>query len=279
LTVLIITSIINNERYYKYQSELKMAQQLGKRFENKIVLITGGNSGMGFTTAKRIVDEGGQVIITGRDPESLKRAQAELGPKSEAIRADVSSLQEIDQLFSQIKTKYGRIDALFANAGIAIFNPVEDVTEEIFDNLFDVNVKGVYFTLQKAIPLMSAGAAVVLNASVVSSKGSATNSVYAATKAAVRSMARTFSASYALKGIRFNVISPGPIETPIWGREGGGIPAEALSGVKKAVAETTALKRYGTTDEIAPAVAFLLSSESTYIVGVELFVDGGYTQL
>ncbi|MNT21527.1 Levodione reductase [compost metagenome] len=234
---------------------------------------------MGFATAKRIVDEGGQVIITGRDTESLKRAQMELGSKAEAIRADVSSLKEIDQLFTQIKNKYGRIDGLFANAGIAVFNQVEDVTEEIFDQLFDVNVKGVYFTLQKAVPLMSAGGAVVLNASVAASKGSATGSVYGATKAAVRSLARSFSASYALKGIRFNVVSPGPIETPIWGREGGGIPAEALSTVKQAVADTTALKRYGTTDEIAPAVAFLLSAESTYIIGAELLVDGGYTQL
>jgi NAD(P)-dependent dehydrogenase (short-subunit alcohol dehydrogenase family) len=256
-----------------------MDQKIGKRFEGKIVLITGGNSGMGFTTAKRIVAEGGQVIITGRNPESLKIAQMELGTKAEAIRADVSNLKEIDQLFTQIKTKYGRLDGLFANAGIAVFSPVEEVTEESFDNLFDVNVKGVFFTLQKAIPLMSKGSAVVLNASVAASSGSATGSVYGATKAAVRSLARSFSASYALQGIRFNVVSPGPIETPIWGREGGGIPAEALSTVKDVVAEKTALKRYGTTEEIAPAVAFLLSPESTYIVGAELLVDGGYTQL
>lgn len=247
------------------------------RFNGKVVLVTGGNSGMGFTTAKRIVQEGGRVIITGRDEKTLKQAQLELGANAEAIRADVSNLKEIDSLMSTIKTKYGHLDGLFANAGIANFQPIEAVTEADFDQLFNTNVKGVYFTLQKAAPLMAKGGAIVVNASVVASRGGDGVSVYAATKAAVRSMARTFSSSLLPRGVRVNAVSPGPIETPIWGR--GGLPAGAVEGTKKAFAEANPMGRYGTTDEISAAVTFLLSSESSYIVGTELTVDGGMNQL
>lgn len=251
---------------------------MSKRFSGKIVLVTGGNSGMGFTTAKQIVQEGGTVIITGRDSATLQKAQQELGSNCEAIRADVSQFKDLDDLYSKIKAKYGRIDALFANAGIAKFAPITEVTEEFFDSIFNINVKGVYFTLQKAIPLLSPGASVVLNASVVASKGSPNTSVYSATKAAVRSMARTFSAEFVSRGIRFNVISPGPIETPIWDRPMG-LPAEAVAATKKAITDSNPMKRYGTQDEIASAITFLLSSDSTYILGAELLVDGGVSQL
>ncbi|MFS4459158.1 SDR family oxidoreductase [Bdellovibrio sp. HCB2-146] len=251
---------------------------MGQRFAGKTILVTGGNSGIGFATAKRIVSEGGKVIITGRDPQTLKQAQMELGPNAEAIQADVSRLSEIDSMYAQIKNKYGHIDGLFANAGIAKFNPVEAVSEAEYDQLFDVNVKGVFFTMQKAIPLLSKGSSVVVNASVAGSTGSATSTVYSATKAAVRSMARTFSGACLEKGIRFNVVSPGPIETPIWNRPGT-IPGEAVAQTKQAVAEKVPLKRYGTVDEVTGPIVFLLSNESTYILGAELFVDGGSTQL
>jgi len=252
---------------------------MAQRFEGKTVLITGGNSGMGFTTAKRIINEGGRVIITGRDPKTLDQAQKELGNKAEAIRADSSNLKDIDTLFAHIKQKYGHLDALFANAGIAKFGAIEEVTEKAFDTLFDVNVKGVFFTLQKAIPLLGPGSSVLLNASVAGSKGMASSSVYGATKAAVRSLARTFSGAFVDRGIRFNAISPGPIDTPIWSRPEGGIPAEAVAATKESIAEGNPMKRYGTTEEIAAAITFLLSSESSYILGAELFVDGGLTQL
>lgn len=250
---------------------------MAQRFVDKTVLITGGNSGMGFTTAKRIISEGGRAIITGRDPKTLKQAQQELGSRAEAIQADVGKLREIDSLFERVKQKYRKIDALFANAGVAKFAPVEQVTEEDFDTLFDINVKGVYFTLQKAIPLLAPGASVVLNASQAASRGRPQSSVYSATKAAVRSMARTFSAAFVSKEIRFNVISPGPIETPIWDR--GGIPSEAVAAIKQAIAESNPMKRYGTSEEVAAAITFLLSPESTYIMGIELLVDGGMNQL
>ncbi len=179
---------------------------------------------------------------------------------------------------SGIKQEYGKIDRLFANAGVAKFALVEEITETDFDNLFNINVKGVYFTLQKAMPLLSDGSSVVVNASVAGSLGGETSSVYAATKAAVRSMARTFSSAYLSRGIRFNAVSPGPIETPIWNRTGG-IPPEAVEGTKKAIAESNPMKRYGTLDEVCAVVTFLLSPESTYMLGAEIVVDGGRTQL
>lgn len=248
------------------------------RFNGKTILITGGNSGIGYATAKRIVSEGGRVIITGRDLKTLEQAQRELGSQSEAIRADVGKLQEIETLMSTIKQRYGKIDGVFANAGIAKFTTIEAVTEEDFDMLFAINVKGVFFTLQKVMPLLAEGSSVVLNASVTASKGSPTSAVYGATKAAVRNMARNFSAAYLERRIRFNVVSPGPIETPIWNRPHS-FPAGHEDAVKLAVAAQNPLKRYGTKDEVTAAIAFLLSPESTYILGAELLVDGGVTQL
>jgi NAD(P)-dependent dehydrogenase (short-subunit alcohol dehydrogenase family) len=247
-----------------------------KRFEGKTILVTGGNSGMGFATAKRIVEEGGRVIITGRDKTTLEQAQKELGTKGEAIQADVSRLGDLDRLYAHIKEKYGKIDGLFANAGVAEFTPISAVTEEEFDRQFNINVKGVFFTLQKAIPLLNSGASVLLNASVTGSRGGDSSSVYSATKAAVRSMARTFAREHIAQGLRFNAISPGPIDTPIWN---GGIAREHITARKEMVAQANPLKRYGTVDEITSAIVFLLSPESTYILGAELFVDGGMNQL
>jgi NAD(P)-dependent dehydrogenase (short-subunit alcohol dehydrogenase family) len=249
-----------------------------KRFTNKTILITGGNSGIGFATAQRIVAEGGRVIITGRDRKTLEAAKQELGKQAEFIQADVGRLSEIDVMFEHIKDKNYKLDGLFANAGIAKFMPIDQVTETDFDSLFDINVKGLFFTLQKAIPYLSQGSSVVLNASVAGSRGGVESCVYGATKAAVRSLARTFSSSYVAKGIRFNAVSPGPIETPIWGRLGGLTP-DAVDATKQKMADSTPIKRNGTADEVAATVAFLLSSESSYILGAEIFVDGGKNQI
>ncbi len=251
---------------------------MGQRFNGKTVLITGGNSGIGFATAKQIVTEGGKVIITGRDAQTLKQAQQELGPAAEAFQADVGKLLEIEGLFAKIKQKHTRLDGVFANAGVAKFTPATQVTEEEFDTIFDINVKGVYFTLQKSLPFLGQGSSVVINSSVTGSQGGSAISVYGATKAAVRSFARTFSTEFVSQGIRFNVISPGPIETPIWSRPGSLAP-EAVEATKKAIAEQNPMKRYGTPAEAAATVTFLLSSESSYTLGSELFVDGGLTQL
>jgi NAD(P)-dependent dehydrogenase (short-subunit alcohol dehydrogenase family) len=252
---------------------------MAARFSGRTILITGGNSGIGLGTAQRIVHEGGRVIITGRDATTLKKACEQLGAdKAEAIQVDVSRLSDIDRLAEIVRSKYGTIDGLFANAGVAVFQPIELTTEKDFDFQFDVNVKGVFFTLQKIVPLLKPGSAVLLTSSVAGSIGSAVSAVYGATKAAVRSMGRTFSGAYVSKGLRFNVLSPGPIETPIWDRPGGLSP-EAVETIKKTLTEANPMKRYGTVEEAAAAAAFLLSSESSYIIGVELFVDGGVTQL
>lgn len=252
---------------------------MSQRFEGRTILITGGNSGIGFATARQIVREGGKVIITGRDEKTLKAAQHELGVYADAIRADVGRLDEIDGLMKQIQQTHGKIHGVFANAGVAKFIPVEKVTEADFDYMFDVNVKGAFFTLQKAIPLLVDHSSVVLNSSVAGSRGGTASSVYGATKAAVRALARTFASSFVDRDIRFNVVSPGPIETPIWGRDAGQIPAAAIEETKLKMAESTPMKRNGTPEEVAAAVCFLLAPESSYILGAELFVDGGKNQI
>jgi NAD(P)-dependent dehydrogenase (short-subunit alcohol dehydrogenase family) len=242
-----------------------------QRFAGRVVLVTGGNSGIGLAAAQRLASEGAQVVITGRDRSKLERAVKEIGPSAFGIAADVSRLDELDRLYRQIKEKYGRLDGVFANAGIAMMEQVEEVTEQSFDTLMNTNLRGTFFTLQKAIPLLGQGAAMVVNASVADTTGSPFFSVYGATKAAVRSLARTFSASLIERGIRVNVVSPGPIETPIW----EGIDAEQ----KRTIAQANPSKRLGTPEEVAAAVAFLLAPESSYIVGAELYVDGGMTQI
>ncbi|BDA80553.1 oxidoreductase [Leptospira kobayashii] len=245
------------------------------RFKDKVILITGGNSGIGLSTAKRLASEGAKVAITGRDKDALDKAVKELGSNSLGIVADVTKLEDLDRMYITIKEKYGKLDGIFANAGTAAFIPISDITEESYDQLMNTNVKGVYFTLQKAIPYLLPGSAIVLNASVVASKGNAGTSVYAATKAAVRSMARTFSGELSQKNIRVNVVSPGPIETPLWKRGMTPVPDEALARIAQGVP----IKRFGTEEEIAASVAFLLSEDSTYIYGVELNVDGGTSQI
>jgi len=241
------------------------------RFVGKVILVTGGNSGIGLATAKRLVAEGAQVIVTGRDGEKLKKAVEELGNKAEGIVADVSKLSDLDSLYAQITAKHGLLNGLFANAGVAVLEPLEQVSEASINTMMETNFRGTFFTLQKAIPLFSKGAAVVLNASVTDSKGQPAMAGYAATKAAVRSMARSFSSHLLPRQVRVNVVSPGPIDTAIW----NGVDAAGLA----ARAALVPAKRFGTAEEVAGAVAYLLSDESAYTIGAELFVDGGIAQI
>ena len=247
------------------------------RLSEKIALVTGGNSGIGLATAKAFVREGAKVIITGRNQETLDKAAAELGGETLVIEGDVSDLGHLDDVASQIKEKFGRLDIVFANAGVAIPTPLADITEEHFDMHFNINVKGLLFTIQKSLPLLSDGASVILNASVVKDKGFPGLSVYSATKGAVRTLARTLTAELAGQGIRVNSISPGPIETPIYDRMG--LPQAAQEEFGQSIMGQVPLGRFGVPDEIANAAVYLASDESKYTAGIDLPVDGGLAQV
>ena len=250
---------------------------MAKRFAGKTVVVTGGNSGIGLATAKLFHEEGARVAISGRDQKTLDEAVKAIGEGTLAVKADVSKLADIDKLYAQVTAKFGKIDALFANAGIAKFAPAGDSGEQLFDETFDINVKGLYFTLQKALPHLNDNAGIVLNASVVGTKGYAGASVYSATKAAVRSLARTFAAELVDRGIRVNVVSPGPIETPILGRSG--MPQAAQDAFAAGIKTRVPMKRRGTPEEVGHAVVFLAGNEASYITGVDLNVDGGMGQI
>jgi len=247
------------------------------RFKDKVAVVTGGNSGIGLATARAYVREGAKVAITGRSDATLKAAQKELGPDVLAIKADFSKVAEIASAMDRIKERFGRIDALFVNAGIGKFVPFEEVTEEFFDETMATNLKGAFFTVQKAVPLFSKGAAVVLNASINAHLGMPGSTVYGASKAAVVNLAKTLSADLLSRGVRVNVVSPGPISTPILDRMG--LPEEATRQIKDNITQQVPLKRFGHPDEIAAAVLYLSSSESTYVLGTELVVDGGMIEL
>ena len=246
-------------------------------FENKVVVITGGNSGIGLATAKELLRRGAQVVISGRDEKSLAEASVAIGGNTLAVRADVSKIAEIENLFAKVKERFAGIDILFANAGVAKFSPVQDATEAHFDEIMDINFKGAFFTVQKALPLLRDGGAVIFNPSVVDQKGWAGTSVYSASKAALRSLTRTLAAELVGRRIRVNAVAPGPISTPIYGRMG--MPADALDQFASGIMAQVPMKRFGDPDEIAKAVAFLASEEASYITGVELNIDGGLGQL
>jgi NAD(P)-dependent dehydrogenase (short-subunit alcohol dehydrogenase family) len=243
------------------------------KLEGKIALITGGNSGIGLATAKQFVHEGAYVFITGRREPELARAVKEIEKNVTGVQGDVSNLGDLDRLFAQIKREKGRLDIVFANAGGAKFAPLGQITEEQYDALFNINVKGLLFTVQKALPLMADGASIILNASIVASKGLPDWSVYSATKAAVRSFARTWTTDLKDRRIRVNAVSPGFSDTPPWHS------IEAAEERMKVIANSVPLGRFGTPDEIAKAVVFLASDDSSYITGTELFVDGGFAQV
>ncbi len=247
------------------------------KLNQKIALVTGGNSGIGLATAKLFKDEGAKVIITARSNETYEKAKKEYGAHFDIVQADVSKVADLDRLYAHIKDKYGKLDVLFANAGVALFAPTTSIDPDFFDNQFNTNVKGLYFTVQKALPLLAKGSTVVLNASVVSVKGFAGASVYSATKAAVRSFARSWTGEIPVQDVRFNVLSPGPIETPIYSKMG--MPAQDLDGFTAHMASTTPIKRFGTADEMAKVALFLASDDSSYIAGAEIFADGGAGQV
>jgi len=248
-----------------------------RKLEEKIALVTGGNSGIGLATAKQFVNEGAYVFITGRRQPELDAAVMEIGRNVTAVRSDVSKLSDLDRLFDQIKSEKGRLDILFANAGIAKYAKLGEITEELLDSIFDINVKGVVFTVQKALPLMPNGASIILNASIVGSKGLPANSVYSATKAAIRSFARTWTTDLRERRIRVNAISPGTIDTP--GLHQLFASGDAGKERAKTIQTSIPLGRLGMPDEIAKAVVFLASDDASYITGVELFVDGGFAQV
>jgi NAD(P)-dependent dehydrogenase (short-subunit alcohol dehydrogenase family) len=247
------------------------------KLEEKIALVTGGNGGIGLATAKQFVNEGAYVFITGRRAPELDRAVKEIGRNVTGVQGDASKLGDLDRLFAQIKREKGKLDIVFANAGVARYAPLGSITEEFYDSIFDINVKGVLFTVQKALPLLRDGASIILNASIVASKGFSSNSVYSATKAAVRSFARTWTTDLKDRRIRVNAISPGTIDTP--GLSDLVASSEVGEQRKKMISDTVPLGRFGTADEIAKAVVFLASHEASYITGIELFVDGGIAQV
>ena len=248
-----------------------------KRLEGKVAVVTGGNSGIGLASARRLREEGAQVVITGRDRRTLDAAAVAIGAGTVALQSDASKLEDIERLFSEVESKVGKIDILFANAGIARFAPYSASQAAMFDELFATNVKGVYFTLQKAIPHLNDGASVILNTSVAGSKGAENMGIYAATKAAVRSFARTAAAELKERSIRVNAVAPGPVATPIFGRSG--LSEEQVDGFKAGISSRVPLGRIGRPEEIAGAVAFLASEDASYITGVELNVDGGMANL
>lgn len=246
-----------------------------KRFEGKVAMVTGGNSGIGLAAAKAFAREGAQVAVTGRDEGTLKNAEKEIGSGALAIRADAARIADLDAAMAKVRDQFKRIDALFVNAGIGKFVPIAEVTEAMFDEIVTINLKGAFFTVQKALPLMARGSAVVLNASINAHIGLPGTTVYGATKAAVVNMAKTMSADLAERGIRVNAVSPGPVETPIFGR--AGISSEQSRQTKEWLQNQTLVKRMAQPEEIAEAVLYLSSDVSSFVVGAELIIDGGMT--
>ncbi|HSS45517.1 MAG TPA: glucose 1-dehydrogenase [Thermoanaerobaculia bacterium] len=247
------------------------------KLEGKIAVITGGNSGIGLATAQRFVAEGAYVFITGRSQSELDAAVNQIGKNVTAVQGDVSNLADLDRFYATVKQQKGRLDVLFANAGIGEFAPLGAITEEHFDKTFNINVKGLLFTVQKALPLLKDGGSVILNASIVSSTGWPAVSIYSASKAAVRSFARTFTTDLRDRKIRVNAVSPGVIPSPGYRR--AGLTEEQIKQFVESRVDKIPLGRPGTLDEVAEAVTFLASDESSYITGIELVVDGGMTQV
>jgi len=248
-----------------------------KRLEGKVAVVTGGNSGIGLASAKRLQEEGARVAIAGRSKKTLDEAVKTIGNGVLAVQADVAKHADVDKLYAEVLKKLGKIDILFVNAGVAKFAPFAETSESLYDEQFDINIKGAYFTIQKALSLLNDGASIILNTSVADRKGMAGTSAYSATKAALRSLARTAAAELASRGIRVNTVAPGPIVTPILGRTG--LTKEAVDEFTKGVVTKVPMKRFGQPEEVAGVVAFLASQDASYITGEEINVDGGMGQI
>lgn len=248
-----------------------------QKLEGKVAVITGGSSGIGLATAQLFADEGAHVFITGRRQNELDAAVKQIGKSATGVQGDASNLADLDRLYSVVKEQKGHIDVLFANAGVGAFAPLGAISEEHFDRVFRINVKGVVFTVQKALPLIRDGGSIIMNASVVSLKGVPAFSVYSATKAAVRSFARAWTMDLKDRKIRVNVVSPGPIDTPIY--ETHSESKEETEQTKARFASLVPLGRMGRADEVAKAALFLGSDDSSFVTGIELFVDGGMGQI
>jgi NAD(P)-dependent dehydrogenase (short-subunit alcohol dehydrogenase family) len=259
------------------QSIITNVREDAMKLEGKVALVTGGNSGIGLATAKLFSQEGARVIIVGRDRATLNEAALAIGGDVLALQADVGELKQIDQLYRAITEKFGKLDVLFANAGIGRFASLEDTTEAIYDEVFAINLKGLYFTVQKAVSHLNDNASIILNTSFLSELGYAGTSVVSASKAAVRSLAKTFSAELVERGVRVNAVSPGAIATPFHSRTG--LSEEAVATNAQKFLSQIPMKRFGTPEDIAKAVLFLSTSDSSYILGAEIAVDGGISQL
>jgi NAD(P)-dependent dehydrogenase (short-subunit alcohol dehydrogenase family) len=247
---------------------------LGPRFLGKVAAVIGGNSGIGLATAKAFAAEGARVVITGRDPDTLRSAAREIGHDAVSHRCDIADLRQIEALFARLRADHDRIDVLFVNAGVGAFLPIEAVTEADWDHIQGINLKGVFFTVQHALPLLSKGASIVLTGSIGALKGLPTGSVYAASKAGLRALGRSFAAELVGRGIRVNVVSPGPVETPIIHRTGG-LPPEAVPALREQMIANTPMHRMGAPEEVAAAVLFLASDAAAFVTGIDFLVDGG----
>ena len=247
------------------------------QLNGKTALITGGSTGIGLATAIRLANDGARVAIAARNEADLEKALKEIPGNPIAIKTDVASREDRANLYEQVKKEFGSLDILFVNAGIAEFAPLSDATEDHFDKVININLKGAYFTVQSLLPILNEGSSVVLTTSVVNVKGMPGTSVYSLSKAGLRSMARTLSADLVDRKLRVNAIAPGPIETPIFGKLG--MPQEALDQFSQQMIEKVPVKRFGQSEEVANAVAFLASEQSSYIVGAEIEVDGGFSQI
>ncbi len=247
---------------------------MSERFNAKNVVIIGGNSGIGLSAARAFAQEGAHVLITGRAEATLRSAAVEIGHGAIAIRSDIGDVAQIRQLFTELTAQLGHIDVLFVNAGIGAFQPIDKVTEQDWDSIHGINLKGVFFTVQQALPLLRKGSAIVLTGSIGALKGIPTGSVYAASKAGLRALGRCFAAELVGKGIRVNVVSPGPTDTPIIGRTAG-LPPQAIPAIREQMIRNTPMHRMGTPEEVAAAVLFLASHESAFVTGIDLLVDGG----
>jgi NAD(P)-dependent dehydrogenase (short-subunit alcohol dehydrogenase family) len=250
---------------------------MAKKLEGKVAVITGGSSGIGLATARRFVAEGAHVFITGRRQAELDEAVTQIGRNVTGVAGDVANLADLDRLFAKMQQEKGHLDVLFANAGVPALAPLGEITEEHFDKVFAINVKGVLFTVQKALPLFADGGSIILNASIVASKGMEAISVYSASKAAVRSFARCWTTELKHRQIRVNVLSPGYTETPIFTK--AGLTPERVDELKVGFVAAVPMGRMGRPEEVAKAAVFLASDDSSYVTGIELFVDGGMAQV